>query len=146
MFNDLKRMYKANQQQLEQQGRPSSYLGQLADIPNRMREAADDADLGMRMARHLQLTNGAGLAALAIVDASQQVGTYASTSPIIRIHARIERADGTEPYVVSCDHVVADLHLGLVQPGSRLAVMVDPMNPHDFAIDWIGTGQLEPPR
>lgn len=145
LFGDWARMYKANQKHLEQQGRPSSYLGQLADIPDRMKEAADNTDLGLRMSRHLQLTNGEGLPAVATVGGSWQVGTYAGTSPVVRIQARVERADGMEPYVVTCDHVVAAMHLGRMQPGATLGVMVDPLNPHDFAIDWIRTGQLGPP-
>src|SRR5436190_10165139 len=110
LFGDWSRMYKANQRHLEQQGRPSSYLGQLADIPNRMHEAADNADLGLRMSRHLQLTNGEGLPAIAIVDGSWQVGMYAGTTPVVRLQARVERADGTEPYIVTCDHVVAAMN------------------------------------
>ena len=145
LFGDWQRMYRANQQHLEQQGKPSSFLGQIADIPNQMKEAADNTDLGLRMSRHLQLTNGEGLPAVAIVDASWQMGTYANTTPVVRIQARVERADGTEPYIVTCDHVVAAMHLSRMQPGSKLGVMVDPLNPTDFAIDWIRTGQLGPP-
>ena len=110
-----------------------------------MKEPADSTDLGLRMSRHLQLTNGEGLPAVAIVDGSSQVGTYANTSPVVRITARVERADGAEPYVVTCDHVVSALHRGRMRPGGRLGVMVDPLNPDDFAIDWIRTAQLGPP-
>ncbi len=145
LFGDWSRMYKANQRHLEQQGRPSSYLGQLADIPNRMKEAADNADLGLRMSRHLQLTNGEGMPAVAIISAASQVGTYADTTPVVRIQARVERADGTEPYIVTCDHVVAAMHMGRLTPGAKLGAMVDPLNPADFAIDWIRTSQLGPP-
>ena len=112
LFGDWQRMYKANQQHLDQQGKPSSFFGQIADIPNQMKEAADNTDLGLRMSRHLQLTNGEGLPAVAIVDGSWQVGTYANTSPVVRITARVERADGTEPYIVTCDHVVAAMQHG----------------------------------
>ena len=51
-------MYGANKQYLEAQGRPSSFLGQIGDIPNRIHEAADATDIGMTMMRHAQLTNG----------------------------------------------------------------------------------------
>ncbi len=40
-FSDWARMYGANKQYLESQGRPSSFLGQIGDIPNRIHEAAD---------------------------------------------------------------------------------------------------------
>ena len=43
------------------------------------------------------------------------------------------------------DEVVAQLHLGRMQPGAVLGVAVDPQNPMDMAIDWIRTGQLGPP-
>ncbi|WP_203048722.1 hypothetical protein [Pimelobacter simplex] len=145
LFRDWQRMSRANKEYLEKQGRPSSYVGQLADIPNRMREAADATELGLRMARHLELTNGAGLPAIAIVMSSHQVGSYAGMSPVLRVQARLERADGTEPYVVTSDQVVAGIHLPRFQPDAKLAVMVDPANPLDFAVDWIRTGQLGPP-
>ncbi len=145
LFSDWQRMNRANKEHLARQGRPTSYLGQLADIPNRMHEAADNTELGLRLTRHLELTNGAGLPAVAIVMAAEQVGSYAGMSPVLRVQARVERADGTEPYVVVSDQVVAGLHLARVQPEARLAVMVDPANPVDFAVDWIRTGQLGPP-
>lgn len=145
MFSDWQRMYRANQQHLEQQGKPSSFLGQIADIPNQVREAADNTDLGLRMSRHLQLTNGEGLPAIAIVNGIWQVGTYAGVSPVVRITARVEREDGVEPSVVTCDHVVAAMNLSRLQPGAKVGVMVDPLNPADFAIDWIRTSQLGPP-
>ena len=58
-FKDWARMYGANKQYLESQGRPSSFLGQIGDIPNRIHEAADAGEIGMKMMRHAQLTNGA---------------------------------------------------------------------------------------
>ena len=42
-------------------GKPSSFFGQIGDIPNRMHEAADTSEIGLRMMRHSQLTNGEGL-------------------------------------------------------------------------------------
>ncbi|WP_183095932.1 hypothetical protein [Nocardioides stalactiti] len=145
LFSDFQRMYKANQKHLESEGRPSSFFGQIADIPNQMKEAADNTDIGLRMTRHLQLTNGEGLPAVAIVEGSWQVGTYANTSPVVRITARVEREDGYEPYVVTTDHVVAELNIRHLLPGARLGVMVDPLNPADYGIDWIRTSQLGPP-
>ena len=62
-FKDWARMYGANKQYLESQGRPSSFLGQIGDIPNRIHEAADASEIGMKMMRHAQLTNGGGPAA-----------------------------------------------------------------------------------
>ena len=60
-FKDWARMYGANKQYLQSQGRPSSFLGQIGDIPNRIHEAADASEIGVKMMRHSQLTNGAGL-------------------------------------------------------------------------------------
>jgi hypothetical protein len=66
-------------------------------------------------------------------------------SPVLRIQARVEREDETEPYVAVFDEVVAQMQMGRMQPGSNLAVAVDPQNPMDMAINWIRTGQLGPP-
>ncbi len=144
-FKDWSRMNRANKQYLESQGRPSSFFGQIGDIPNRMHEAADASEIGLRMMRHLELTNGAGLRGKATVEGVWQVGDYMNMSPVLRIQARVVREDGTEPYVAVFDEVVAQLHLGRMQFGTVLGVAVDPQNPMDMAIDWIRTGQLGPP-
>ncbi len=144
-FKDWSRMNRANKQYLESQGRPSSFFGQIGDIPNRMHEAADATEIGTKMMRHLELTNGAGLRATATVEGTWQVGSYMNMSPVLRIQARVEREDGTEAYVAVFDEVVAQLHMPRMQPGAVLGVAVDPQNPMDMAIDWIRTGQLGPP-
>ena len=48
-FKDWARMYGANRQYLESQGRPSSFLGQIGDISNRIHEAADASEIGVKM-------------------------------------------------------------------------------------------------
>lgn len=141
-FKDFGRMYRANQQYLESQGRPSSFFGQMADIPNRMHEAADATEIGMKMMRHSALANGAGLRATVVVDGVWQVGSYMNMSPVLRVQGRVEREDGTPPYGAVFDEVVAQMHVEQTQPGATLAVFVDPQNPVDMTIDWIRTGQL----
>jgi hypothetical protein len=141
-FTDWARMYGVNKQYLESQGRPSSFLGQIGDLPNRIHEAADATEIGMKMIRHAQLTNGDGLPATVSVDGVWTVGSYTNMSPVLRIHVQVLREDGTPPYGAVFDEVVAQLHLDRVQPGATLAVFVDPQNPADMAIDWIRTGQL----
>jgi hypothetical protein len=144
-FKDWARMYDANKQYLESQGRPSSYLGQLGDIPNRIHEAADASEVGMKMMRHAQLSNGAGLRATVIVDGIWTVGSYLGMSPVLRVQGRVAREDGTPVYGAVFDEVVAQMHVGRIQPGATLAVFVDPRNPADMTIDWVRTGQLSPP-
>jgi hypothetical protein len=141
-FKDWARMYGANKQYLESQRRPSSFFGQIADIPNQMHEAANAAEIGMKMMRHAQLTNGAGLRATVTVEGVWQVGSYMNMSPVMRVQGLVAREDGTAHYGAVFDEVVAQMHIARVQPGAKLAVFVDPQNPHDMAIDWIRTGQL----
>lgn len=141
-FKDWARMYGANKRYLESQGRPSSFLGQIGDIPNRIHEAADAGEIGMTMMRHSALANGAGLRATVAVEGVWQVGSYMNMSPVLRIQGRVQREDGTPPYGAVFDEVVAHLHTATVQPGAMLAVFVDPQNPVDMTIDWIRTGQL----
>ena len=139
-------MYDANKQFLESQGRPSSFLGQIGDIPNRIHEAADAGEIGAKMMRHSALANGAGVRATGVVDGVWQVGSYMNMSPVLRLQGRVEREDGTQPYMAVFDEVVAQLHIARMRPGVRIAVFVDPQNPVDMAIDWIRTGQLGPPQ
>jgi hypothetical protein len=144
-FKDWARMYGANKQYLESQGRPSSFFGQIADIPNRIHEAADASEIGIKMLRHQQLANGAGLRATVTIDGVWQVGSYLDLSPVLRIQGRVAREDGTAPYTAVFDEVVAQMHTARMQPGATIAVCVDPQNPVDMAIDWIRTGRLSPP-
>ncbi|MET0454276.1 MAG: hypothetical protein ABW137_20780 [Mycobacterium sp.] len=144
-FKDWARMCGANKQYLESQGRPSSYLGQMADIPNRLHEAADASEIGVRMVRHAQLANGAGVPGTVVVDGVWTVGSYLNTSPVLRIRGCVRREDGTPPYGVVFDEVVAQLHVARMQPGAIVAVFVDPHDPVDMTVDWIRTGQLAPP-
>jgi hypothetical protein len=144
-FKDWARMNRANKQHLESQGRPSSFFGQIGDIPNRMHEAADATEIGVKLIRHAELTNGAGLRAIATVEGVWQVGSYMNMSPVLRIQASVAREDETPPYVAVFDEVVAQLNMARMQPGGVVAVAVDPQNPMDMAIDWIRTGQLGPP-
>jgi hypothetical protein len=147
-FKDWARMYGANKQYLESQGRPSSFLGQIGDIPNRIHEAADASEIGVKMIRHSQLTNGAGLPATVVVEGVWHVGSYMNMSPVLRIQGRVE-CEGAQSFSKSYgavfDEVVAQMHTTRVQPGAKIAVFVDPQNPVDMAIDWIRTGQLAPP-
>jgi len=145
VFKDWGRMYRANQQYLQSQGRPSSFFGQIGDIPNRIHEAADASEIGMKMMRHSQLSNGVGLPATVTVEGVWQVGSYMNMSPVLRIQGRVEREDGTPVYGAVFDEVVAQMHITRTQPGAQLAVFVDPQNPMDMAIDWIRTGRLAPP-
>jgi hypothetical protein len=145
VFKDWARMYGANKQYLESQGRPSSFFGQIGDIPNRIHEAADASEIGMKMMRHSQLTNGLGLRATVTIEGVWQVGSYLNMSPVLRIQGRVEREDGTAPYVAVFDEVVAQMNSARMQPGAKIAVCVDPQNPVDMGIDWIRTGQLGPP-
>ena len=145
LFKDWARMYGANKQYLESQGRPSSFFGQIGDIPNRIHEAADATEIGVKMMRHSQLMNGGGIPATVSVEGVWQVGSYMNMSPVLRIQGQVVRGDGTAPYGAVFDEVVAQLHVARAQPGMTLAVFVDPQNPVDMAIDWIRTGQLGPP-
>ena len=142
VFKDWARMYRSGQQYLESQGRPSSFFGQIADIPSRIHETADASEIGMKMMRHSQLTNGAGVPATLTVDGVWQVGSYLSVSAVLRIQGRVRREDGVAPYGAVFDEVVADMHTAALRQGATLAVFVDPRNPGDMAIDWIRTAQL----
>lgn len=66
-------------------------------------------------------------------------------SQVVRIQARLLRGDGTAPYGAVFDEVVAQMHTARLQPGTTLAVLVDPSNPVDMTMDWIRTGQLGAP-
>ncbi|MDT5130383.1 MAG: hypothetical protein QOH54_6027 [Mycobacterium sp.] len=99
----------------------------------------------MKMLRHAQLTNGAGLPATVTVDGVWQVGSYMNMSLMLRVQGRVQREDGSAAYVAVFDEVVAQMHIARMQPGATVAVYVDPQNPVDMAIDWIRTGQLRGP-
>jgi hypothetical protein len=99
----------------------------------------------VKLMRHTQLTNGAGLRATDTVDGVWQVRSYMNMSPVLRVQGRVAREDRTQPYAAVFDEVVAQMHIARMQPGATIAVFVDPQNPVDMAINWIRTGSLGPP-
>ena len=139
-------MYGANKQYLESQGRPSSFFGQIGDIPNRIHEAADASEIGMKMLRHSQLTNGAGLPATVTIDGVWQVEpTFWLPAEGLAEKSRRDRVSYDLWSQQGHLQAVPGKHTTRMQPGATLAVFVDPQNPVDMAIDWIRTGQLGPP-
>src|SRR5258705_10257601 len=111
-------MYRSNQQYLQAQGRPSSFLGQIGDIPNRIHEAADAGEIGMKMMRHAQLTNRAGLRATVTIDGVWQVGSYMNMSPVLRLQGRGERQDRTPPSTALFHEVLGPHPIPPMRPGA----------------------------
>ena len=146
MFGDWKRMNDANNQYLASQGKRTGFFGQMADIPRNMNEAANNMEIGTLMMRHSQLVNGGGVPGTVTIDGVWHVATYAGMSEVYRIQGRVEREDGTEPYIAVFDDCIAQMSMARVVPGGQLAVAVDPRNPSDMGIDWIKTGRLPLPE
>jgi hypothetical protein len=55
----------------------------------------DASEIGLKMMRHAQLTNGAGLPATVTVDDVWQVGSYMNIAPVLRIQGSVVRDDRT---------------------------------------------------
>ena len=145
-FKDWARMYGANKQYLESQGRPSSFLGQIGDIPNRIHEAADASEIGMKMMRHSQLTNGAGLPATVTVEGVWQVGSYMNMSPVLRIQGRVAaRGRHPRPTAPSSTRSWRRCTSRGCSRARRSRCSSTRRTRVDMAIDWIRTGQLGPP-
>ncbi|GAA3802867.1 hypothetical protein [Nocardioides panacisoli] len=146
MFGDWKRMNDANNQYLASQGKRTGMFGQMADIPRNMNEAANNMEIGMLMMRHSQLVNGGGVHGIVTIDGVWHIATYAGMSEVYRIQGRVEREDGTEPYIAVFDDCIAQMSMARVVPGGQLAVAIDHQNPTDMGIDWIRTSRLPLPE
>ncbi len=144
-FKDWARMYGANKQYLESQGRPSSFFGQIADIPNRMHEAADATEIGMRMMRHAQLSNGMGLRGTVTVEGVWQVGSYMNMSPVLRVQGRSSARTARH----RTSRFSTRWSRRCTSPGAArrdARRLRRPAEPADMTIDWIRTGQLAAAR
>jgi hypothetical protein len=144
-FQDWARMYGANKQYLESQGAAVVVL--RADRRHPEPDAQGRRRHGARHEDDAPCRAGqrGGCARHVAIDGVWHVGSYINVSPVLRVQGRVTRDYGTPPYTSVFDEVVAQTHVPRVQAGTTIAVLVDPRNPADMAIDRIGTGRLGPP-
>jgi hypothetical protein len=75
-----------------------------------------------------------GMTGLATVLHVADTGVVMSDRPIVRMQLRVE-LPGRAPYDVTASAVVPPAAVGLVRPGARVGVMVDPTDPTTVAVD-----------
>jgi hypothetical protein len=76
-----------------------------------------------------------GIDATATVVAARQTSAQINLEQVVELDLTV-MPEALPPYPVSLTQVVSPLHLAQVQPGSTLAVKVDPNDPASVWIDF----------
>lgn len=75
-----------------------------------------------------------GEAATAQVLASRDTGSQVNMQPIVEVDLMVTRSTGGPPYPATVRQMIPNAQLGLVAPGSTIAVKIDPANPQTVLI------------
>jgi len=75
-----------------------------------------------------------GESATAQVLASRDTGTQINMQPIVEVDLLVTRSTGGAPYPATVRQMIPNAQLGLVAPGSTIAVKIDPANPSTVLI------------
>jgi hypothetical protein len=102
----------------------------MADGMARM-QAAQDLMAQQTQAAQLATT---GESATAQVLASRDTGAQINMQPIVEVDLLVTRSTGGAPYPVTVKQMIPNAQLGLVAPGSTIAVRIDPANPQTVLI------------
>jgi hypothetical protein len=78
-----------------------------------------------------------GIAGQATVMSAAETGMYVNERPMVRLTLNVS-VPGRLPYTVEHREVIPFIALGMITPGSTLAVAVDTIDPKKLAIDWSG--------
>jgi hypothetical protein len=102
----------------------------MADGMARM-QAAQELMAQQTQAAQLATT---GESATAQVLASRDTGAQINMQPIVEVDLLVTRSTGGAPYPVTVKQMIPNAQLGLVAPGSTIAVRIDPANPQTVLI------------
>jgi hypothetical protein len=129
LFKDLRELVKTSKQLGEQAGVPTGISGmkQMVSQANTMLSdlAHQSAD-----AQRLETT---GTVATGIIKALRDTGTTINENPQAEFDVEVT-IPGQPPYMVTHRQVVSRLHIPSVQPGSPVALRVDPMDVNNVLI------------
>jgi hypothetical protein len=76
-----------------------------------------------------------GVPATATLLGVRETGVEMGMDLVLKATLQVE-LPGIAPYQAECTTRVSRVHLGMLQPGRKLSVKVDPANPQKVAIDW----------
>jgi hypothetical protein len=79
-----------------------------------------------------------GVAATATITAVRDTGGRINSEPLVELDLLVMPA-GRPPYPVTLSSVVPVTGMGLLRPGTALAVRVDPERPQQVAVVWAET-------
>jgi hypothetical protein len=138
MFKDLKKLSDQGKEMSKQQGRPTSMLGMMKDMPNQINQATAAVDDAMAMQADMQKQQAllqTGTPAKASVKSMQDTGTLVNFNPQIILELEVT-VEGKDPYPVQLSTPIPQMMLAQITPGKTVGVRVDPADPSSLAIDW----------
>jgi hypothetical protein len=138
MFKDLKKMTDQSKELGKQQGRPTSMMGMIKDMPNSINQMSGALDDALDMQADMQAQNQlltTGTPGTATIKGLQETGTLVNFNPQVVLDLEIT-LEGKDAYTTQLTTAVPQMQIPLVQPGNKVGVRVDPADPSAIAIDW----------
>jgi hypothetical protein len=134
-FKDLKKLKQQGKEVAEAQGRPTSLVGMLKQMPEDLHNATEmlgQVQQDMQQTQHLMANGTPGKATIKNVG---QTGTTINENPVAILDLEVA-VEGKQPYPVQVQSAVPQVFLARLVPGGQVGVKVDPANPQTVAVDW----------
>jgi hypothetical protein len=138
MFKDIKKMSDQGKEMQKKQGRRTGMIGMLRDTPSMLHQASEAVDDAMALQETMQKQQAlltTGTPGVATIKGFTDTGTLVNFNPQVVLDLSVA-VEGKSDYDASLTTSVPQMHIPMVQPGSKIGVRVDPSDPSSIALDW----------
>jgi hypothetical protein len=139
IFDDMNRLKKQSDDLAAASGRPTTFTGKLGQLPDDLRNAADQAEWARTQQQQAAEGSGddlvGGTPGVAVLHGHRATAGMVGFQPVSVLDLEI-RLPGAEPYRLAATVVVPYQHLVLMTAGRELPVRVDPADRTRIAVDW----------
>lgn len=135
MFKDLKKMSDQGKEMQKAQGKPTSMMGMIKDMPNQVAQASSMVDGAMADMQKQQTLLATGTPGRATIKNFTDTGTIVNYNPQVVLDLEVA-IEGQDAYAAQLTTSVPQIYLAKLTPGANIGVRVDPTDPSSLAIDW----------
>lgn len=135
MFKDLKKMSDQSKDLQKAQGKPTSMMGMIKDMPNQVAQASSAVDGVMADMEKQQTLLATGTPGRATIKNFTDTGTIVNYNPQVVLDLEVA-IEGQDAYAAQLTTSVPQIYLAKLTPGANIGVRVDPADPSSIAIDW----------
>ena len=138
MFKDIKKLKDQGKEIGKKSGRPTSMMGMMKDMPNQIHQATEMVDDAMALQEEMQKQQAllaSGTPGTATIKGFTDTGVLINYNPQVVLDLQVA-VDGGSTFDTQLTTSVPQVQLGMLQPGNKVGVKVDPADQSSIAIDW----------